>query len=340
VKLRALQGETVWESGPVRRTNWRFHGGRSFRRAKLQKVYAWTLHVYPEHRLWQGHSRQQMLYKGGEGRPWRSDGGQVYLHVPRWYRKYAKEFQVLKALELTYKFHEELTGSRPFGGRQTGVLFDTGIEFAHSGNPAHIGANYWRYDQPPWFTIFHEMGHDFETGSSPSLSQAICHQRSGVPFYNAFVEAFATLAAFHAAERIEEMALRGLDPSTVESVRRNVGEREAECRLAWRNHLASGLDFGQLNPDSADGMLLELCDEFGWEAARRFFRLFGPNEEVLEMCREAKTHAERVSLVLAALSAAMCTDLSDRFHKWGFPVGPSEYETYLEKWQDFAGAHP
>lgn len=340
VKLHALQGENAWESGRVRGTNWRFHGGRSFRRARLQKVYAWTLHIYPEHGLWQGHSRQQMLYKGGAGRLWRSDGEHVYLQVPRWYREHAKEFQALKALELAYQFHEDLTGRRPFGGRPAGVLFDSAIEFSHSGNPAHIGASYWRYDRPPWFTIFHEMGHDFETGCSPSLSEAICHQRSGVPFYNTFVEAFATLAAFHAAERMEEMALRGLDPSTVESVRRNVGERAAQCRLAWESHLAAGLDFDQLNPDSADGMLLELCDEFGWEAFRRFFRLFGPSDEVLEMCCQADTHPKRMSLVLSALSVAASQDLLDRFLKWGFPVDSSEYEIFREKWQEITKTHP
>jgi hypothetical protein len=243
---------------------------------------------------------------------------------------------MVRVLDLAYLFQEDLTGRRPFGGQRAGVLFDTGIEFSHSGNPVHIGANYWRHDRPPWFTIFHEMGHDFQTGSSPGLTAALCHQSSGVSFYHDFVEALATLGAFYVSARVQEQPAAELDPSTIESVRRDVAETEERCRLSWRQHLEQNTPFEELNPDGTDGMLLELCDEFGWGMFRTFFRLFNSGDEALELCRRADTHPKRMALVFAALSAAASRDLRERFAKWKIPLSFSDYELYLAEWQRIA----
>ncbi|MBI2194024.1 MAG: hypothetical protein HYU36_18780 [Planctomycetes bacterium] len=332
ISVQGLENGRSWKSGRVRGRTWRFTGGRLTGRRPLLQGYRWQLHVYPEHGQWHGHSRERLFYRRGYGRSVRLEGEFMFLEIPRWYRRFAEAIGLLAALDASYRLQQAMVGTQPFSGRRWGVLFDPAIQFAHSGNPVHVGSNFWRHDRPPWDTILHEMGHDFQTGSSRALTAAIVHQQTGYAFYHNFVEGLATLAVFYIADHAGQDAGGGFTRKALESMDQVTGECEKRCRLAWQACRSRGRGLADMDPDATDGMLLVLRDEFGWEMFERFFRLFLAGRDAEALCHQARTHEERVALVLAALSVSASTDLSARFREWGFPLVTESYERFLAAW--------
>ena len=81
-----------------------------------------------------------------------------------------------------------------------------------------------------------------------------------------------------------------------------------------------------------DGMLIQICDEHGCAKLPNFFRYFhddGPFTE--NIINEANNEELRITIIIAALSAAMEFDLKSQFQQWNFPINDQYYETILKK---------
>ena len=89
--------------------------------------------------------------------------------------------------------------------------------------------------------------------------------------------------------------------------------------------------FHQINPDMVDGMLIKICEKHGWKNLSTFFRYFHDEGPIsAKIVEKANTMDERVTIVIAALSAAMDDDLRPKFRAWNFPIDDKIYDMIVK----------
>lgn len=284
-----------------------------------ERPYRWVLVVTPADSPWRGRSVQQDLLVGDIGgtETWQTE--YMELTAPRWFKPTVEKFGLLDSLDLAYSLQKELTGTTPFEGARYGILYDPQILFCHSGNPVHIGKGAWAENDFPWDLVLHEMGHDFQTGTLVRWNLITIHPEDPQPFYPAFTEGMATLAAFYVDHRATtHPGHLGLIEANYSALHDRMERNAKQYRTALRVYTESGCPVERITADVVDGMMLEVADRYGWAVFPRFFKAFQEVPETQEVFEKGDSASKRLAVIAAALSAAAGEDLVGQFERWGF----------------------
>ena len=300
--------------------------------------YQWCLIVFPKQSNWTGKSYVRDLLPGDLGEIHIHEGKYMTLEIPKWYESTIAKFDLMNFLDIAYQIEFELSGVYPFHGKKKGaIIYDPTINWAHSGLwvglPIHFGKGWFAEGNAPWFGFFHEMGHDFQTGAIKKFSDLTVHQDTGIPIYSGLVEGFASIAHFYAGYVFEKSKdHRGINLNAYQAMMRDVKERRNKYLQAMNLYEESGAPFNRINPDMVDGMLIQICDKHGWAKLSNFFRYFHDDGPLTEnIINKANNEKQRITIIIAALSAAMEFDLKSQFQQWNFPINDQYYETILKK---------
>jgi len=266
------------------------------------------------------------------------EGEYVILEVAKWYAATFQKCELVNFLDIAYQVEYELSGVYPFQGKKkASIIYDPNINWAHSGLwvglPIHFGKGWFVEGKAPWFGFLHEMGHDFQTGAIQNFSDLIVHQDTGIPIYSGFVEGFASIAYFYAGFVFkQDPQHRGISPHAFQQMIDEVHNRRSDYLHALQLYEENGNAFDRINPDMVDGMLITILDKYGWEKLPKFFRYFHEDGPISKDFFENKNGLEqRVTIIIAALSAAMESDLSPQFQQWNFPIIAELHETLFNR---------
>lgn len=300
----------------------------------LQKCpYQWRLKIFPDNLIWYATSHLRELSPAdlGEIRPY--EGEHIVLEVPKWYEPTIEHFNLINFLDVAYQLEKKLSGVSPLDIQKGVIIYDPTIRFAHSGwwveQPIHFGKGWFSVEKAPWFGFFHEMGHDFQTGTIKNFSDLIVHQSTGIPIYSGFVEGFASIAYFYGYYQLDKNGNKyEIDKDVCESMKKDYIDRRSRYLNALENYEDRGAIFDHINPDIVDGMLIEICENYGWNNLETFFRYFHDGGPIgSEVVDQAKNVTDRITIIVASLSAAMGDDLLCKFREWNFPINNDLYNT-------------
>ncbi|MDZ7260526.1 MAG: hypothetical protein ONB05_00190 [candidate division KSB1 bacterium] len=332
LEIFSMDKKQYFKSPRLEATVFRFDGQFPDGSRLQLRPYQWRLTIYPKHSIWYGSSYVRDLLPGDLGEIHSYVGKYMTLEVPKWYDGTVEKFDLVTFLDIAYQIEHELSGVCPFQGKKGTIIYDPTINWAHSGLsvglPIHFGKGWLVEGQAPWFGFFHEMGHDFQTGAIKNFSDLIVHQDTGVPIYSGLVEGFASLAYFYAAQVIQNRkAHGGITPAAYDAMMKDVQERRICYLNALDQYEQSGAPFNQINPDMVDGMLIQICEKYGWEKLPKFFRYFHDTGGIpKDLIQQANTHERRVTTIIAALSTALESDLHFQFRRWNFPIDEPFYD--------------
>lgn len=297
------------------------------------KPYQWRLRICPANSIWRSMSHARDLLPGNSGEIRKFEGKQISLEAPLWYKPTIEKFDLVNFLDIAYQIEYKLSGVSPFHGDEKGsIIYDPTITWAHSGFwvglPIHFGKGWFKEGEAPWFGFFHEMGHDFQTGAIRKFSDLIVHQETGIPIYSGFVEGFASIAHFYAGYILKKSGShQGINEKAYHSMMEDVNSRRITYTDALKHYEKNGAVFNHINPDMVDGMLIQICDKFGWDNLPVFFRYFHDDGPVSgQIVKQADNTEKRVTVIIAALSSAMGSDLRSQFRQWNFPIDSQYYE--------------
>lgn len=207
----------------------------------------------------------------------------------------------------------------------------------HSGYPIHMGsAVYNDTESPPWFIMYHEVGHNYNT--QWSYYNIVCADQQ----LTAFDEAFASLAALYTLQKFRENKSK---------YRERFGDKPYEDLMEanddLRDRFSSGLqeyrqdgkkfnlDAENDNPsaDAVDGMLIELGDKYGWDIYPQMYENFdylNSNRELIQNLSASPsgngTTKERLGVLLAALNQSTEEDLAPYYQSQNLAYDASTYE--------------
>jgi hypothetical protein len=327
LRLDTLDGRQKWESASMISTRWSFFGTR-LKESRLASGYRWWVQILTPDGIWRGRSRDQLFYQGSNGKLVMLQGLHTYLKLPRKYRTAKNRQLMLEVLDRVYEHLQSLTGNTPFNGKRMGVLYDPNIRFTHSGNPIHIGSNFWQPDRQPWLSICSEMSNNFQTGSSEALACAILKPKNRIRIYRNFTEGLAAMVTFLLVKRLSENTpgVNGYELFTQE-----ITKTEQQCREAGKRHLFQKRKFAEMTPDIMSAFLLSVADDHGAEWLKDFFQLF-QKEGAQEICNSAESHMGHLHLVIAALETATPQSIMPQLNAYGFPVIDALFKKYLSAW--------
>jgi len=304
--------------------------------SRLQnRAYQWKLHIYPKNSLWSGSSLARDLLPGDSGEIEVHQGKFMNLEVPKWYHATVDKFALIDFLDFAYQLEYQLSGAYPFQGKKGTIIYDPTISWAHSGLwvglPIHFGKGWFVEGSAPFFGFLHEMGHDFQTGAIVNFSDLIVHQDTGIPIYSGFVEGFASIAHFYAAYVLKQNKNQdGVNEDAFQALQKDAEERRREYLSALETYEKNDSPFDHINPDMVDGMLIQICETYGWDKLPAFFRLFAENGKISrDFVKKAESLEFRMTTVIAALSAVMGDDLRILFKNWNFPIDDQFFEDTL-----------
>jgi hypothetical protein len=243
---------------------------------------------------------------------------------------------VVLATDYSYWAQQHGVGTTPFSGNTQYLVLDIGedstVPCGLSGNPIRLG---WTLgpgeeqglscyivspsEDPRWFIIFHELGHNF-TFESNSFG----------PFANGngdYIEGIASIAALWAFWSIDSC------PTALnEKAKSALSAEWTSLRNYFLTKLHSyqdaGSDYGNFDPDIVDGLAFDLFDTYGPKVWFDFFSLFLPADEPLPC--PIGSEAEQATLFAATFSASVGEDLRDHFRdSYGFPIDNSAWPELL-----------
>jgi hypothetical protein len=280
-----------------------------------------------EHRLYEGLNVAFFLPESIEG---------VDLHC------ITTDYQVVSTTDVAYRFQEAAVDGVPFDGGTQFLVLDVTDDgptcpCGLSGNPVRLG---WRYgapvhnscyivndppeDEPQFFVIFHEIGHNF-TWASQGFAQFASAASSQEVFV--YSEGLASLAAMWSAWAL----------TSCHQVADTAGAVEVADQFNYlKNHFlgnladyqVAGADYEQIDPNIVDGVFYDLLDRFGIASWYDFFSLFAPADEPLPCSIEGVE--EQATLVAAAFSASIDQDLRALFsQEYGFPIDDEAWPDLL-----------
>ena len=338
IEIFSMDKKQYYKSERLEKTVFRFDGLFLDGTKMEMHPYQWCLTVFPKQSIWSGCSYIRDLLPGDLGEIHIHQGKYVTLEIPKWYESTISKFDLMNFLDIAYQIEFELSGVYPFHGKKKGtIIYDPTINWAHSGLwvglPIHFGKGWFAEGSAPWFGFLHEMGHDFQTGAIKKFSDLTVHQDTGIPIYSGLVEGFASIAYFYAGYVLEKSKdHRGINHNAYQAIMKDVKERRNKYLQAMNVYQESGALFNRINPDMVDGMLIQICDKHGWANLPNFFRYFhddGPFTE--NIINKANNEEQRITIIIAALSAAMEFDLKSQLQQWNFPINDQYYETILKK---------
>lgn len=236
------------------------------------------------------------------------------------YKKIFAEYEVVRITDIAYRLESELTGIRPSNGDIQYLVNDPGhddgtVPCGRAGNPIRLGTNVDSgtscLDAPHWGVFFHEMGHNF-TLASRRFADFVKNDKKGD-----YAEGLATLVNLYVIHNLID------NPSSYnlsDLIRNTLQKESGEVFLeALNRYVEAGSEYSTITPDILDGILLRLKEEYGFDFIYRFFSVFLPATEPLEIA--LNTDTDIATYFVAVCSAASKNDLRERFgNTWGFPV--------------------
>jgi len=209
-----------------------------------------------------------------------------------------------------------------------------------SSNPMRFGPDCFVFpengqhsNEPRWFVIFHEMGHQSNSGHSLFSAAQCCG--------GTYIEGDATIAGMWSGHRMMESP--NLSPQALASVRAQFDQDSTYWGRRLREWEAGSEPFSDDNStfdaNMWDGVHAGLIREFGWDYLKRYVRAWRNDPNVrailgIDVCCQGNTTlTRRATSAVAAVSAALRTDLRDRFvQRWRFPIDDDLFQTLYDYW--------
>jgi uncharacterized protein (TIGR03437 family) len=271
---------------------------------------------------------------------WRS--GSIALYAPKqaatWdYASIIQQFDIPRVIGLAYDLERAATGVAPsYGDVQDLVVEaawgpDPTIPCGGNGNPVLLGTdlsqainnNCFIAAAPPiepwWSVYFHEMGHNF-TLTSQKFQQ---FSFSGTDASNfPFSEGLATLLGMYTSFTFA--ANPGAYGISTASIQAMLTQTSFGYGTRLSDYLATGPSYTSLDPSILDDMLAVLMNENGGRWVYRFYSVFLP-QMTSGYPFVISSVQQQATFFVAAVSAAIGTDLRQRFRAWGFPIDDTYY---------------
>jgi hypothetical protein len=269
----------------------------------------------------------------------------IEILYPTNFQTVLDSFDVLNSVDAGASIERELCGT-DLSGEILRVHFSPWLNGVnYSGNPVMLGSWSWG-STPPWFVVFHELGHNFTLSGERFLK---LYPGDGYGpaggddwhFGTNFAEAWATMVGAYAVHELyTHPAQYGISGAAVSSLQQDCQE--------WNDSFVGQLktyelspDHSRLYPDLVDGIFFTLADSFGYDIIARWFRLLQPPSAPwppLETIRPFTDYTDAkirsMTITAAAFSAAAGVDLRDMFKtRWDFPIDETWYDELLPEIQ-------
>jgi len=261
----------------------------------------------------------------------------VEFIYPLSFQEIMEEYEVLEASELAAQIESQLCGTN-FSDIQT-LQFNPWLQgVAYCGNPVMMGSWSWR-NTPPWFVVFHELGHNFTLASVrfKQLYPGLGYIPMGNDDWNFgmnFVEAWATMVGLYAMHELytnnEQYQVSSESAASLEQAFIN----QKSNYLGKLEDYEENPCFNILYPDLVDGIFLSLADSFSYDIFPKFFNIIQPPDQTWDALEEIDPNDDyywskviSMTVTCCAFSVATGKDLRDLFRdKWDFPISDSYYE--------------
>ncbi|MFA7711770.1 MAG: T9SS type A sorting domain-containing protein [Candidatus Neomarinimicrobiota bacterium] len=269
-------------------------------------------------------------------------GDHIEFIYPTSFQDQMDNFEILQAISLGMQIESQLCGTE-YQGTQV-VQFNPWLEgVAYSGNPISIGS--WMWNEPPWFIVFHELGHNYTLAAKrfnylyPSLGYDTPMGGDNWDFGTNFMEAWATMVGlFSMRELFTNKSQYQISTECAGSLEQNFNDMK-NSYLGQLSGYEENPNYHILTPDLIDGIFLSLGEQYGYDIFPSFFKVLQPPDQDWELLDEINEnitadydYAKTVSMTITccAFSVAADTDLRDKFkNSWNFPIDDNLYE-YLK----------
>lgn len=262
-------------------------------------------------------------------------------------------YQVVQATDQVYEAQDAGVGYHLANGSTQYLVLDVAEDPATgicgvSGLPIRLG---WLWGQPAnnscyiandpqnrvpqWFVMWHELGHNFT--SSCNSFNLFCMGPSGTHNF-AYHEGFASLAAMWSWKYIGSTP-GSLGSLALNDIERDLANKAGDFRSALQTYQDAGADYGAIDPNIVDGVLMEMYDLYGVKAWFDLFSTFLPHEAPLPLPLD--TIEKQATWVVAAMSASSGQDLRGMFaDEYGFPLDQAAWPEILNAVQSRISARP
>ena len=266
-------------------------------------------------------------------------GEHIEFIYPTSFQDIMGKYEIIKAIDAGTQIQSQLCGTE-FLGIQ-GIQFNPWIEgVAYCGNPVAIGS--WMWNDPPWFIVFHELGHNYTLASErfnnlyPALGYDTPMGGDNWDFGTILVEAWASMVGLYAVhELFTESEKYQLGSDCTGSLEQNFNDMKNSF-IGQLEGYEEDPNFHILNPDLFDGMFMSLGEEYGYEIFPQFFKVLQPPDQTWDVLTDVKNNvnsnynlAKTLSMTVTccAFSVAAGVDLRNQFvTKWDFPIDDLLYE--------------
>ncbi len=251
-------------------------------------------------------------------------------------------FQVVEATELAYMAQRGGVGAAHADAGRQYLVLDVASDpvtsvCGASGNPLRLGwtwgmpvhntcyiINEPGHERPQWFVIWHELGHNF-TMSCNSFNMFLWTP-SG-PHNSAWCEGLASLAAMWSWRVVVDApgTLGPLARSDVDAHFCDQRDRFQSALDAWR---AAGHDYGAIDADIVDGIMLEMWGRYGLKCWYDLFSTFLPATDPIPVAMDSIE--KQATWIVAAVSVSSGEDQRELFAtEYGFPIDEAAWPEIL-----------
>jgi hypothetical protein len=256
----------------------------------------------------------------------------IKIIYPQPYQTVLDSFDVLHTVDVGAQLESDLCGTE-FTSKPLVVTFSPWLNgVAYSGNPVKMGSWSWG-NQPAWFIIFHELGHNFTLAASrfQKLYPGGGYVSAGGDDWHYgtdFVEAWATMVGLDA---IHELMTNPGQYGIVPAARQDLELQYANTRSAYLSALKQYEllpDHSHLYPDVVDGIFLTIADSLGYDVIPRWFKMLKPPDAPWSRLNGINPSVDydgskitSMTITACGFSVAARADLEDLFRtRWDFPI--------------------
>ena len=239
----------------------------------------------------------------------------------------------IQTLDILAGIESDLIGYYPHNGQLLIVEESDSNVLASPNTEFPIPVPLWVPNTPAgfWGYFTHEYGHHFH-GGNPRINQL---------FKDFYCESIPSLIAHFALEEaFMDPTTYGVPSSKLDSIQNELSIIRGVFLTDLAKYEERDSPFEELNvwpPGDFDpnnvfnGMMLRIQDTYGREAIRRFFELFHPPTELMDMSLlttiQPTNQDQKHTAFVAAWSAAVKSDLRPLFSEWNYPID----NTYFDK---------
>ena len=267
-------------------------------------------------------------------------GEHIEFICPSTYKEVLERCDVIKAIDLGTQIQSQLCGTE-FHGIQV-IQYNPWMHgVASCGNPVDMGSWMWN-DNPPWFVVFHELGHNYTLAADrfnnlyPALGYDTPMGGDNWDFGTNYVEAWASMVGLFAVhELFSKSGQYQLTTEGAASLEQGFNDQKNSFMGQLQGY-EEDPNFHILTPDLLDGMFMSLGEEYGYEIFPRFFRILQPPDQSWDVLTVVKNNVRSnydlsktvaMTVTCCAFSVAAGADLRTQFRdQWDFPIDNEKYE--------------